>query len=366
MPVATSAQREDLSGDYQFWILENPDTNSNAVFYNPNATATTTATQSKVVRPGQSAFFFVNTRENPNGVSLIAATGATTVNLTKETFRTRLGYQIGVLSAAVAASVANLWRVVAGSTTAVELNGAYTEARADTLRAKTANGLLDVVVNGTGGIRIGTTNNLANGADAIIGRSTDSIEVGGGLVETIISGTRRGYWLGATFELESGSTFLMYNGNRTDARYAISPTALTIYTPSAGGAISSGYKTIQLPIKSGSVVANADLVIFDPNNANRVLTTTATTDVAVIGQAISGGTGNAGGTVFAEIVIDAVLIGTVTADTGGTTANQYLILGSVTVNQVNSSTVRTNASFGRCLKTAAAGVVVDWKATDVT
>src|SRR3990167_6307980 len=142
--VDTTAVLESLSGDYQFWTLENPDTNAQAIFYNQNATATTTATQSKPVRPGQTAFFFVNAWDNPNGVSLIAATAAQTVNLVKETFRTRLGYQIAVLAAGVAASVANLWRTVAGSTTAIEPVGAIVEARADTVRNKTAGTALTV------------------------------------------------------------------------------------------------------------------------------------------------------------------------------------------------------------------------------
>src|SRR3990167_4786881 len=138
VPITTPSSVLEPVGGSEYWEIENPDTNPTTIFANLNAPATTTATQSSAIRPGSKWFAFVNPFKNPNGVSLIAATSATTVILRKETFRTRLHYGLAVIAGSVSAIVANnFWRLVAGSTTAIEPSGAIVEARADTVRVKT-------------------------------------------------------------------------------------------------------------------------------------------------------------------------------------------------------------------------------------
>src|SRR3990167_3565814 len=139
VPITTPSSVLEPVGGSEYWEIENPDTNPTTIFANLNAPASTTATQSSAIRPGSKWFAVVNPFKNPNGVSLIAATSATTVILRKETFRTRLHSGLGVIAGSVSAIVANnFWRLVAGSATAIEPNGAVVEARADTVRPKTA------------------------------------------------------------------------------------------------------------------------------------------------------------------------------------------------------------------------------------
>src|SRR3990167_889522 len=162
VPITTPSSVLEPVGGSEYWEIENPDTNPTTIFANLNAPATTTATQSSAIRPGSKWFAFVNPFKNPNGVSLIAATSATTVILRKETFRTRLHYGLAVIAGSVSAIVANnFWRLVAGSTTAIEPSGAIVEARMDEVRPKTTGAdfsLGSAADIAGGGVRLGAAN----------------------------------------------------------------------------------------------------------------------------------------------------------------------------------------------------------------
>jgi len=73
---------------FEWWEVENPDSNTTSIFLNEVTAATTTATQSSEVAPGERRHFFFNAKKTPL-VSHIAATSATTYNVRKRTFRNR-------------------------------------------------------------------------------------------------------------------------------------------------------------------------------------------------------------------------------------------------------------------------------------
>ena len=361
--VDTTAVLESLSGDYQFWTLENPDTNAQSIFYNQNATASTTATQSKPVRPGQTAFFFVNAWDNPNGVSLIAATAAQTVNLVKETFRTRLGYQIAVLAAGVAASVANLWRTVAGSTTAVELNGAFTEARADTVRNKTAGTGLGIYTDAaaTGiALRPGTAPTVnASEVNIYSPDGTDRQYVLNGNIVQTTNSIDRFVVRDADVHVRNSPTFIHFEGAGTDPRHTLTSAHRVLHTPVAGGAIDSVLDTIERPIDDGVVLAAGNsLVMVSATTGRLALATTANVTQGVLGICVVGGTGNAGGTVFGRVGILGWFYG-ILADAAGVVGGQFVKPGTTTANQVESQTTPSLITFGRALITRASGVATE-------
>lgn len=74
----------------------------------------------------------------------------------------------------------------AGTTRAQLLDGGT--FKVDIIQALATGGLLDIQKNSTGGIRIGTTNNLNNPADLALGRANDSLEIGGGQMTFQLAG----------------------------------------------------------------------------------------------------------------------------------------------------------------------------------
>src|SRR3990167_587441 len=364
--VDTTAVLESLSGDYQFWTLENPDTNAQSIFYNQNATASTTATQSKPVRPGQTAFFFVNAWDNPNGVSLIAATAAQTVNLVKETFRTRLGYTLAVIAAGVAASVANLWRTVAGSTTAIEPVGSVVQVRANTVRNKDdGTGLWLFTDAATVGIalRPGTAPTVAASESALQSPDgTDQFRTQNGAVILQTNSTLGLVQIDNELQLRNLATLTrlaLYNGNATDPRHSQSATHRVLHTPVAGGDIDSVLDTIERPIDDGVVLAAGNsLVMVSATTGRLALATTANVTQGVLGICVVGGTGNAGGTVFGRVGILGWFYG-ILADAAGVVGGQFVKPGTTTANQVESQTTPSLITFGRALITRASGVATE-------
>ena len=361
--VDTTAVLESLSGDYQFWTLENPDTNAQSIFYNQNATASTTATQSKPVRPGQTAFFFVNAWDNPNGVSLIAATAAQTVNLVKETFRTRLGYQIAVLAAGVAASVVNFWQAVAGSTTVVQMVGGRTTWRAasgaDALiqndQGNTglninagANGDANLLADGTGGAAL-------NSSDA-----TDFIKMSSGSMNITRASTQIVQLTDSAYAHRvSTAPITLTDGGLTDVRHTLSSTHRVLHTPVAGGDIDSVLDTIERPIDDGVVLAAGNSLVMVSSTTGRLaLATTANVTQGVLGICVVGGTGNAAGTIFGRVAILGWFYG-ILADAAGVVGGQFVKPGTTTANQVESQTTPSLITFGRALITRANGVATE-------
>ena len=361
--VDTTAVLESLSGDYQFWTLENPDTNAQSIFYNQNAVATTTATQSKPVRPGQTAFFFVNAWDNHNGVSLIAATAAQTVNLVKETFRTRLGYQIAVLAAGVAASVANLWRTVAGSTVAVELNGVFTEFRGNTYRNKDAGTGVGIYTDAaTVGIalRPGTAPTVqASQVRVFSPDGTDYLAFQNGEIDLVTNSVIRLTAQDGQVAVLSAVPLIAYSGVGTDPRHTQTSTHRVLHTPVAGGYIDSVLDTIERPIDDGVVLAAGNSLVMVSSTTGRLaLATTGNVTQGVLGICVVGGTGNAGGTVFGRVGILGWFYG-ILADAAGGVGGEFVKPGTTTAHQGESQTTPSLITFGRALITRANGVATE-------
>lgn len=354
---STGAILEPVNG-YEAWTITNPDTNANAVFYNTKTNATVTATQSKAIRPGQQVVIFVDRESQKNGVSLLAATAQTTVIIEKEFFRSRLLFQIGKWAAAVATAVAiSFWRLVSGSTTAIEPVGGVTEVRGDTIRNKTAGATMALTTQAaTDPILIGAGSGTASQAilrqsasgPAIVSTATaTSLESAAGVSAiNITSAEVQHRQVGTTPDV-------YYNASGADARHTMNATNLVHHTPSSGGVIDSVKRCYELPIANTIVVAPGDTVEFVNNTNNRVGPSAIGSAQIILGIAITGGTGNAGGTVFCRVAVEGWLTGVI-ADTGGVTVLQYIKPGANNANRVISTTALAVNSFGRCTLTAAA------------
>src|SRR3990167_3896877 len=134
VPITTAG--EFPCSSQQSWKIENTDS-ANSIFVNENnAPSSAVATQGTEVPAGQSGLFFFDPKENPI-IYMIAATAAVSVNIRKETFRSRFLFGLARLAAGISFEVATqfLARV---SATVVKLRGDYTEFRADRVRNKNA------------------------------------------------------------------------------------------------------------------------------------------------------------------------------------------------------------------------------------
>lgn len=322
-------------------VVYNPSTNSNTVFLSLNRDATTAAVTGQVaVAPGQYAFFILTQKDNRTGINAIAATGNTVVTVQRQSFRSdleRLAVMGGLYGGAVAGQY---WVAISG--TQIKLAGAYTEARADKISSKTqagAGGFLDL----SSATQVALVSPNGN---------TYRVVKDGSLEDTISSTARQ--TLDATGLNLFNSTPVIIFAGASDQRAFIDAVGLVASTPTAGGVIDSSGFDMKFPIKNGAVIAAGDLVEFQPNTDNRVQSAAAASVNTQVGFCITGGTGNAGGTVFARVK----LIGIVTsllADTGGITADQYSKPGLNTANRVISTAAIAVNSHGRALKTAIAG-----------
>ena len=90
-------------------------------------------------------------------------------------------------------------------------------------------------------------------------------------------------------------------------------------------------------------------------NNNRVQSSAAASTNLQIGVCISGGTGNAGGTVFARIGVSGYQPSVFLADTGGVTYAQYAKVGGNVANRVISTAAASAVNFGMIVLTATAG-----------
>jgi len=362
VPITTAASHA-VQG-YQYWEIENPPGNANAIFVNLVTTATTTGTQSTEVLPGSKYYAFVNQIDNPNGVSLIAATGATTVIRRRETFRTRLGYTLAVVGGSIAAVVGgSLWRLVSGSTTAIQPKGAVTQARADTYRNKTAGTGLGIYTDAaaTGiALRPGTAPTVtASETRFFSDDGSDYIRLLNGNIVYVTNNIARGGVTDSGLNGNNASPLLMYNGNGADLRHTLSPTHRVLHTPVAGGDIDSVLDTIERPIDDGVVLAAGNSLVMVSSTTGRLaLATTANVTQGVLGICVVGGTGNAGGTVFGRVGILGWFYG-ILADAAGVVGGQFVKPGTTTANQVESQTTPSLITFGRALITRANGVATE-------
>lgn len=344
-------------------IVYNPATNSNNVFLALNRAATTAAvTGQTVVSPGQYAFFILTAEDNASGICAIAATGTTVVTVSRQSFRShteRLAVMGGLFGGAVAAQ---FWVAISG--TQIQLTGPFVEARVNVLRTKTSGGTIAVQNDqGTGMVTLGTGANATLTLNAAGSGNTDLLSSTGahgvrvdgnaGSVVGIISSTQRSLLDATGLNLQNTTPLIVFSGT-SDQRAFIDTTGINASNPAAGGVQDSSKYSISQSIVNGGTIAAGDIVEWVPNTSNRVQSSAAGSTNPQLGVCITGGTGNAGGTVMARVAIRGVVT-TLLADAAGVTAGQYVAAGATTANRLLSTAALTANSFGRCLLTAAGG-----------
>lgn len=341
------------------WIkVKNPSANANSIYVRTDGTAATaSATASDEVAPGQTRDWLFDPEDGDATWSIIAASSDTTVIVTRQTFRSRLILEVVGWAAAIAVTIlSELWIAAAG---VVQLAPGYSEAQVDTLRARTASTRLTIAKDGSGtyGITIGTTGNPQGNANVLMGYDSNAyMEWGSGSLQALFSTTLRWQSTASGFSLENATPLVVRSGNGSDPRFTMNSTDFIAHTPVAGGNIRSSCHCIELPIKNGSTVAAGDLVEFAANtNNNSVQSAAAASANMQIGVCVSGGTGNAGLTVFARIVIMGYVPSVFLADTGGVTYGQYAKVGGNNANRVISTAAASLANFGMIVLTATAG-----------
>lgn len=266
---------------------------------------------------------------------MIAATAAVTALVRRETFRSRLRWSIARYGAISAQRAASLLRRV--SATVVELAAGYTEARADTYAGKT------------------NSNNS-------VGLATD------GVVRVTSGGTQRATFQAAQFSIEQVTSMIWYVGAQTDPRHTLSAGGIVAHTPVAGGAIDDVGQFREYPITNAAVIAVGDFVLFASvaGAGNRVSAAGAGSTGLVIGYATVGGTGNAGGTVFARIKTEGAIMATILSGSGGTVDGQFGLPDNAVANRMDSVTAGAVGVFSRVLDGSADGVAGDFYITGLT
>lgn len=362
--TTTSARVVEYKGgkNGELVVIYNPSTNTNTVFLALNRAATTAAVTGQIaVAPGQFSIpFLLNMDDNAGGINGIAATGTTVVTVFRAPFLTAEEYNAAVVGFAAGVIAAQYWIAISG--TQVALSGAFTEARADTVRAKTTGATL-AMQNDQGNNSFQAAPG-ANGDSAVLadgngnavlasGDATDFITVSTSTINFTRNGQQKANLDDSTGLQLLNSTPFVVNAGSGDNRSFLDTVGVCVNTPVAGGVIASAHYSINLPIKSGSTIATNDIVEWDPGNDNRVQSSAAGSTNPQLGICQTGGTGNAGGTVFARVIIRGIVISLV-ADAAGVTAGQYVAAGATTANRVLSTAALTANSFGRCLKTAGA------------
>lgn len=351
----------------------NPSTNSNSIFLALNRDATTAAvTGQVVVAPGQwSPPFILTEKDNRGGINGIAATGDTVVSVLRQSFRNgeELNAVLGGIFGGMLA--AQYWVAISG--TQIQLAGAFTEARMDTLDRKTAATGLAIGANAiANGIRIGGPVAQAGGNVRIASADgTDWLQIVNGGVAHFLNSVAIFNVSDTESQTRSGASAVLYNGAGSDPRYTLTPTGMVSHTPVAGGAIDDAGEFREYPIVDGSVVAVGDFVMFAKvaGAGNRVRSALVADNAEMLaGYCTSGGTGNTAGTVFARIKTYGAIMATIISGTGGTVDGQFG-KPSTTVAEVNrmiSVTTQQVGVFCRVLDGSAATVVGDFFITCLT
>ena len=102
----TTAERIPLTA-LQSWEIKNTDS-TNSIFVNERRDAQASAAHSTEVAAGETLLFFFDPKTNPI-ISLIAATAAVVALIRKETFRSRLAWNLNRYGAIAAQRAATLW-----------------------------------------------------------------------------------------------------------------------------------------------------------------------------------------------------------------------------------------------------------------
>lgn len=138
--------------------------------------------------------------------------------------------------------------------------------------------LLDIKRNGTAGVRIGTTNNLSNGAGSIIGTGNSSLEIDPTSWDMLMQGTQVLHGDNAGLYVYNNKTFNIYNGAGTDVRWTHDIAKIRGDASTPGDGASADSPTYGLRIYNDPVGAPA-LESFDSTWQYVVLAGGGTADV---------------------------------------------------------------------------------------
>ena len=319
----------------------------------------TTAWPSREIPAGQPRVVILTPENGDAVLSAIAATGAVNVSIQEFRFRSSLIAElVGAASLLATFFIQSFWEAV--SATAVRLAGAYTEARADTVRNKTAGTSLQLTVQSyaTEGIGIGDVTPVASRVD--IGRATGGRYAMGSTGSTgFVNLTAVIEFISTYFSIENAVPFIMNAGYNADPRHTLNSTDRIRHTPVAGGNVSQVMDTADWVIKDAVVVTVNDLVEID-GSGNRVQLAGASSTGGA-GIVLSGGTGNPAGTVMARVREIGVLVAAVAADVAGVTAGQYVFPGATNPTTRLGSKATIEGSIGKCLLSAGGGALTDYR-----
>lgn len=327
-----------------------------SVWARTDGSIATAASPSLEIQAGTSKLIWLTPEDGDSVISLIAVTNPVNVFIQQLTFRSSLLAEIVGAAASLAVFILQtIWAPI--SSTRVQLTGSYIEASADTYSGKT------VQTN----VRVGQPGNPTFATPCLIGpSSSDFIEVGTNGVQMENAGAVRVYMdNGGVFKVQNTYSLGVYNGGGTDPRFLASPTAVTRFTPVAGGQISETLFTVWKVIKNGVTLNAGDLAEYDVTSGFRVQAAAAGSANQGVGRVITGGTGNAGGTVLAEIANGGMMAQTFLADVAGVVQGQYVYQGATNAGRLASKTTNER-TIGIALQTAGSGVAVDVELTGAT
>jgi len=349
----------------EYWEIENSRDNTTSVFVRTQGTASV-ATSSHEVAPGEIYPLFLDHENgNKHGVSLIAETSDTLVMVRKTYFRSRLRFDLAKFAGAVAAAIStSFWTRI--SATAIQLSGGLTAARFDSTRPKTAGA--DWTAQNDQGNNSFVANDGANGGTDVRGDGTGNAALlSSDDTDFVAMGTGRLNITRASTQLidlvdnlyahrVSTAPVIFTSGDLTTEIHRFNSTARIRRMTASGAAASQAMDQSEWIIENGQVIAAGDLV--ELTAAASTVRAEQVGSTGIVGVCVSGGTGDAGGTVKALVQEWGMLNGTLVADNAGVTAGERAFGGATDVNQI-ASQATIEGTFARLLETGASGVAVD-------
>jgi hypothetical protein len=243
------------------------------------------------------------------------------------------------------------------SATAIALSGTFTDAWMDRVAEKTLNADLIVRQQGTGGLALGPAVNPPAGG-VIVGRANSNTTHGNNSRADVLGSVSMfnedtsGYYF---FNL--ATLPVAFRSTSTDPRHTLNSTTRIRHTPVAGGVVNEVAGAVFKVIANAAVINAGDTVEYVAAGGQRVQAAAAGSANKPAGYCITGGTGNAGGTIYALVWVEGVLVTTLVADTNGVLAGQYIYPGP-TINRFHSKT-NNERSMGLALATATSGNTFD-------
>ena len=357
----TTASYIRKKAPFELIIVINPLGAANIVYASISGTATTTPSAgagSEPIAPGGAPGVYFLGPGNTSGISVIAATATVGLVLKRVPFPDIAAFfqAIGAYAAS-AALVSALWQYVAGSTTQIQTLGAIVEARADTVRPKTAATAMSIADSSD----VSRINITASG-NAIV-RSADLADrfvVSNNLALVQMNNATTMGFTDATTQFRNMATtaVALFDGDATGERHRFNSTDRVRETTGDGAAGAQVTDAEDVVVEDGLVINANDIVELSTTNPR--VRAAQTSSVLGLGFAIAGVTGNAAGTAKARVRSLGIMVGALLADDAGVTQFQYGAPGATDANQLLSKTT-IEGTFCRILETAASGVAVDFR-----